>query len=122
VDRLPDSVQTELPDLKVLQPFPDGSALVTVPRYEAFKVYSSKLAERGVHFREIAGNRGEILVSALVPANWAPSPGQHVLFTQPVLTRPAEKRVALTVNVPDLHALLNRIRTDGDLLEHVYDY
>jgi hypothetical protein len=122
VDRLPDSVQTELPDVKVLKQFPDGSALITVPRYEAFKVYSSKLAERGVTFQEIAGNRGAILVSALVPAAWTPGPGQQVLFTQPVLTRPAEKRVALTVNVPDLHALLNRIRLEGDDLEHVYDY
>jgi hypothetical protein len=122
VDRLPDSVRTELPDLTVLRQWPDGSALITVPRYEAFKVYSSKLAEHGATFREIAGNRGEILVSALVPAAWTPAPGQQVLFTQPVLTRPAEKRVALTVQVHELHALLNRIRSEGDLLEHVYDY
>jgi hypothetical protein len=121
VDRLPGGIEGELRDLTVLQRLPDGSALITVPRYEAFKVYSSKLAERGATFREIAGNRGEILVSALVPAAWTPAAGQHVLFTQPVLTRPAEKRVALTVAVPDLHTLLNRIRSEGDVLEHVYD-
>jgi hypothetical protein len=122
VDRLPAGIETGLPDLAVLQRLPDGSALITVPRYEAFKVYSSALAQRGCTFREIAGNRGAILVSALVPANWSPGPGQQVLFTQPVLTRPAEKRVALTVTVPELHTLLNRIRNEGDALEHVYDY
>ena len=122
VDRLPEGIERELRELAVLQRFADGSALITVPRYEAFKVYSSTLAQHGCQFREIAGNRGDILVSALVPAAWTPAPGQHVLFTQPVLTRPAEKRVALTVTVPDLHTLLNRIRTDGDALEHVYDY
>ena len=122
IDRLPDDIAAELPDLSVLQRFPDGSALVTVPRYEAFKHYASVLAEHGASFREIAGNRSVILLSALVPAAWTPAPDERVLFTQPILTRPGQERVALVVPVGSLAARLNALRQDGDELEHVYDY
>src|SRR5262249_11608734 len=73
VDRLPAGIEAELPELKVLKPFPDGSALITVPRYDAFKLYSQALAKRGCNFQEIAGNRSVILVAALVPRTWLPA-------------------------------------------------
>jgi len=122
VDRLPEIPQQDVPDLKVLQRYPDGSALVLVPRYEAFKTYASVLAKNGAQFREIAGNRTVILVSALVPVEWQPQKDDRVLFTQPVLTRPAEKRVALVVPVASLADTLERFRTSNVNLEHVYDY
>lgn len=122
IDRLPDGLEKELPDLKVLQRLPDGAVLALVPRYEAFKVYASALARRGVQFREIAGNRDVLLVSALVPSDWQPGVNDKILFIQPVITRPAEKRVALVTTVPHLTALLNRLNVSGSQLEHVYDY
>jgi len=123
INRLPADIDGELPQFKVLESFPDGSALVTVPRYDAFKVYSIALAKRGIEFQEIAGNRSVILVSALVPREWAPGDdGAEVLFTQPILTQPSLKRVALIVSVAELANLLRRLDDSGLVIEHVYDY
>lgn len=123
IDRLPAGIETELPALKVLQHFPDSSALITLPRYDAFKIYSLALARHGCNFREIAGNRSVILVSALVPRDWGPTANEpEVLFTQPILTQPALKRVAIMVTVESLGATLNNLNNAGFQIEHVYDY
>ena len=107
----------------MLERRPDGSVLVTVPRYQAFSDYSATLARRGAAFQEIAGNRSLILVSALCAARWAPAGGDaRVLFTQPLITRPAVKRMALAVPVGSLSSLLEALREPGIALEHVYDY
>jgi hypothetical protein len=119
VDRLPD-LGKEFPDLKVLQRFPDRSALITVPRYDAFMRYASALAKRRSAFREIAGNRSVILVSVLAPRAW--QAGTEVLFTQPILTQPELKRVALVVPVASLAARLNALGASGARVEHVFDY
>ena len=122
LDRLPAGIETELRELQVLQRYPDGAVLALVPRYEAFKVVAANLAAAGVKFREIAGNRGAILVSALVPQAWQPGAGASVLFTQPVITRPGEQRVALVTTVAALADALGRFNVPGAVLEHVYDY
>ena len=101
----------------------DGKALITVPRYDAFMHYAVPLAGRGVGFSEIAGNRSIIMLSALVSSGWQPEGGgAKVLFTQPIITRPGKKRVALVVPVRSLAASLNLLRERGFQLEHVYDY
>ncbi|HKA40561.1 MAG TPA: hypothetical protein VKF40_01100 [Burkholderiales bacterium] len=123
VDRLPEGVAKDLPELKVLERRSDGSVLITVPRYQAFSDYSSALAKRGVTFQEIAGNRSLIMVSALVPRNWQPADAAtKILFTQPIITQPAIKRVALVVPVASLAAALVALGGPGMQLEHVYDY
>jgi hypothetical protein len=121
LDRRPAALEAELPEFHALRTFDDGSVLATVPRYYDFRRYASALAARGVSFREIAGNRSVILVTALVPAGWAPREGK-ALFTQPLLTRPGRMRVALVVPVASLAKSLERFRKDGDEVEHVYDY
>jgi hypothetical protein len=121
LDALPGGVEPELTALRVLDRRPDGAVLATVPRYEAFKRYAATLARQGASFREIAGNRSVILVSLIVPAAWTPA-GDRVLFTQPLLTDPARKRVALVVPVAALSRDLLRFEQEGDELEHVYDY
>jgi hypothetical protein len=121
LDRLPGGLEGELPELRVLQTFPDGSVLATIPRYYDFRRYATTLAAHGASFREIAGNRTVILVTALVPAGWEAGQGT-VLFTQPLLTEPARKRVALVVPVASLAAVLEGFRAGGHELEHVYDY
>jgi hypothetical protein len=123
VDRLPEGARAVLPELAVLARLPDGSALVTVPRYAAFKHHAGVLAAHGATFREIAGNRGGILVSALVAAGWTPpSADTAVVFTQPILTVPARQRSVLLVPVRALAPLLNELRQRGHEVEHVYDY
>jgi hypothetical protein len=120
IDRVPAGLEKEFPDFKVLQPLEAGGALALVPRYEAFTRYSTGLAARGVQFREIAGNRSVILVTALVPEAWPTD--TKILFVQPILTRPGTKRVALVVPVEALAGTLTRFAKDGARIEHVHDY
>jgi hypothetical protein len=123
LDRLPEGIEAELPRLRVLERFPDGGALVTLPRYDDFKDHAAAVARHGVTFVEIAGNRGPILVTALVPSGWTPPvAGASLLFTQPILTRPGRQRVAVTLPVGALADLLRVLEREGHTLEHVYDY
>lgn len=123
LDRLPEGIATELPELKLVKRFAGGEVLVTLPRYHAFTHYASVLAVRGVQFLEIAGNNSVILVSALAPPS-APQTvkGTKVLFAQPVLTQPGVTRVAFVVPVSALAATLNTLGVAGIVIEHVYDY
>lgn len=122
VEPLPPGIETEIPQLKLLNVLPNGAALVQLPRYEAFTRCAAALAEHGVRFNEIAGNRGPILVSALVPSAWAPAAEQRLLFSQPILTQPHRKRAAIVTPVASLAELLRTLRREGHELEHVYDY
>ena len=116
VDRLPDGIEAELPRLAVLERLADGSALVTVPRYDDFKDHAAALAARGANFVEIAGNRSVILLSALVPSGWrSPVADTRPLFTQPLLTQPGRERVVLVVPVAHLADALRALAEDGEL-------
>ncbi len=123
VDALPPESERELPSLRVLARYDDGSALIHVPRYQAFQDHALALSRRRVTLREVAGNRGDVLVSALVPRGFRPSGGAGTpLFAQPVLTQPALERLVLTVPVSSLHVVLPELATAPCQLEHVYDY
>ena len=122
LDRLPEGIRTALPELRVLKPLPGGAVLVTVPRYDAFMRYAGALAQRGASFVEIAGNRSTILVSAIVPKGGRAPADARVLFTQPILTQPGHARFALEVPVAALAPLLDRLRSDGIVPEHVFDF
>lgn len=123
LDHWPAGLSAKLPELKLLKQQPDGTALVTVPRYQAFTAYSQQLAQNGIRFIDIAGNQSLILLSALVPASAVPNvPDAKVLFTQPVLTEPARQRVAWMMPVAALSAVLNDLAQRRFEVEHVYDY
>ena len=123
VSALPPGLETEIADLKVLDRLPDGSVLTTLPRYEAFKDRAALLANRGVRFVEIAGNRGVILVSALGPHDFRPDPKLGtLLFAQPILTVPGRRRIVLEVKVDGLDTALRELGTPPLQVEHVYDY
>jgi len=111
-----------LPELKILQALPDGRALVTVPRYEAFTAYAQALAARGQHFEEIAGNSSFILVSLHARSDWKPPAETPALFTQPILTQAGRQRVVLMVPVSNLAAQLRQWPAAGLQVEHVFDY
>ena len=123
LDHLPDSVPERFPDLIVLRELSDGSVLVTIPRYDAFKDHAAGLARQGVSFLEIAGNRTAILVSLIVPAEWSPDATYYdTMLTQTVLTRPTTKRIVIEVPVEALHRVLTDFDDPRFTLEHVYDY
>ena len=113
----------KLPDLKIIQSLPDGAALVSLPRYEAFMTYAQALANRGGDFSEIAGNRSIILVSLIGASDWRPKDGvDKLLFEQPILTQPGRKRIVATALVPQLGASLREWAKAGVQVEHIFDY
>lgn len=123
LDRLPLLSRPEVPELNVLDRRPDGSVLVTVPRYQPFTHYATALAREGATFLEIAGNRGEIVVSALVPTGWTPGRSDYrIVLTQPILTQPGTQRVVLAVPVASLSNALNELTAPPARIEHIYDY
>lgn len=111
------------PDVKVAKQIDAGTAILVLPRYEAFTQIVPRLTAQGVRFVEIAGNH-EILVTAFAPRDWQGTlaAGQP-LFALPILTEPARERLAITVPVAELHTLLAALTSGGELqLEHIYDY
>jgi hypothetical protein len=101
---------------------PEGTVAATIPRYEGFTTYSRWLAAQGVDFVEIAGNRGEVVVSLLVPPAWRPDDRTRTLFVQPVLTRPGTQRMVLATPITNLGALLRQAGRSDVPIEHVYDF
>lgn len=111
-----------LPELKLLRALPDGAALVTIPRYEAFMTYAQALAVQGVNFSEIAGNDSFILVSVLAPGAWKPESPAAPLLVQPILTQPGTQRVVLTLPVSHLAEAMRQWKAAKLQVEHVFDY
>jgi hypothetical protein len=112
-----------LPELRILERFAGGGALITVPRYESFTTYAKSLAGKGIDFSEIAGNRSVILVSLIGPDGWRPVEGvEKQLFEQPILTEPGRKRIVSTVKVERLAAALREWAAAEVQVEHLFDY
>lgn len=97
--------------------------LVALPRYEPFTATVQALAAAGVRFVEIAGNDA-LLVTIVAPAAWRDAEHRGAeLVEWPLLTDRARKRVALTVAVPQLHAVLPSLAAEpGVTIDHLYDF
>lgn len=118
LDRLPEKLPD---DVTVLEQFPDGAVLAQLPRYQAFTPAALALARSGVNFVEIAGNRGAILTTAIVPQQ-RELEDLDILFEQPIMTEPGRKRVALVTDVERLSDVLRRLDAAQLSVEHIYDY
>ncbi len=100
----------------------ERSELLKLPRYEPFTRALSSLAEKGVHFVEIAGN-DRILVTLIAPEAWHDSQNRGALLVEwPILTRPAMKRVAMTLDVARLDEVLPSFGAEQVAIDHVYDF
>lgn len=119
IDRLP---SRNVAGLTLLKQYGDGSALVTIPRYEAFMTASMDLARQGVQFREIAGNRGPILLTVIEHGNAPAALHDYALLRQPIITEPGKERLLVTVPVSALSTTLNSLRASHVQVEHVFDY
>ena len=118
VEGLPDGALP--PGVERVEALPDGKVLLLLPRYTAFIAPARQLASQGARFVEIAGNRGAILVSLLLPSSErAEVAGLPLVLTQPILTEPPQQRFAVAVPVDRLSDLL---RAFPRAVEHVYDY
>jgi len=123
VDHLPAGIQNRMKDLEVLKSLPDGSAIISLPRYAPFSTDAGALALEGVGFKEIAGNTSAILVTALAPKSYdAKSEHFKVIFTQPIPTRPGINRIALATPVNQLDKTLRQLLEQKIEIEHIYDF
>jgi hypothetical protein len=120
---LVDSVLQNDLGFKIVKTYPDGSALISLPRYDKFKEAIGALAKNGFSFREIAGNNSAILLTVLVPSssNLAIDYTQ-IVFTQPLPADPTLKRIAFAVPVNNLNKLLLELDRNEVEMEHVFDF
>ncbi|MFT5454064.1 MAG: FAD/FMN-containing dehydrogenase [Myxococcota bacterium] len=106
----------------VVESLSEGEWLVSLPRYEPFTEAVPALAEAGVVFREIAGNR-RVALTVIARDDWDRA---HLwgtpIRTWPLLTEPGSSRVALDVPVAQLHTTLSALAAEPVTLDHVYDY
>jgi len=109
-------------DVALLNRMDDGGALVTLPRYDAFKDSASALALAGAEFQEIAGNRGVIVTSLITDTELNLAVPHQVLLERRIITEPPKRRVVVQTRVADLAELLRTVHDHGVVLEHVYDY
>jgi len=109
--------------IKIEQSPAQGYRLASLPRYQAFTDASLLLAGKGFEFFEVAGNRGPILISVIAPSQWRPrSSGFDILFSQPIITVPSQKRVVLMTPISNLAQTLREFVTANLNVEHVYDF
>ena len=120
---LVDSILPNNLSLDIIKKYDDGSALLSLPRYDQFNPAICELAKNGFSFREIAGNNSAILLTVLV------SSGTELLYenAQPVFKQPitsdiATQRIAIAVPVKDLNKLLVKLDRDKIKIEHIFDY
>jgi hypothetical protein len=122
IENAPEKIFVENPRIRKVRAAGPGAYIVIIPRYQEFTTVAEWLADRDIHFVEIAGN-DEILVSAIAPRNWGYNltAGAEAFSTE-LATDPGSNRVAITTPVSDLHRVLNELRNRGIKVEHVYDY
>lgn len=119
------SFDTPIHKTAVIAHWPDEEKieLLQLPRYQPFTDAIVELAEQNVVLREIAGNDGRIAISLLGIQTWDPiTAGSTLILQQPVITQPGVFRHIIEVEVEELIFALKRIKTDGLIVEHIYDY
>ena len=122
LDRAPAPLPRNLLELRRLDSSSEA-VLVSVPRYRAFMAYAQALAEQGLAFREIAGNRGPIVASVIERSDAAPPRAPlRAIFVQPILTQPGWERRVIALPVAELAPQLRRWRAADVQIEHLYDY
>ncbi len=122
IENAREEIFTENPRIRKVKDAGPGAYIVIIPRYQEFMTVAEWLADRDIHFVEIAGN-DEILVSAIAPRGWIYNltAGEEAFSTE-LATDPGSNRVAISTPVSDLHRVLNELRNRGIKVEHVYDY
>jgi hypothetical protein len=109
--------------ITLLNQFKNGSQLLSLPRYDAFKDAALSLAQNGVVFYEISGNNSEILLSYITKENWKYNlKSGTLLLTNKIITTPWLKRIIIKTPIASLHEVLLGLKKEGAVLEHIYDY
>jgi len=98
------------------------SYVVMLPRHDPFTPILLGLVKQGVQIRELAGN-DEVLLTAMAPSalDVQLATGE-ILLKEPLLTNPGATRIAVSVPVTALRAVVTGLTGRGITIERVYDY
>ncbi|MDX1958852.1 MAG: hypothetical protein SFU98_09775 [Leptospiraceae bacterium] len=120
VDRIPSKLKN---NIKVLKEGDEYSILL-LPRYADFNPAAISLAKQNIEIKEIAGNKGAILLTILAPEeyNFEESKKFQSIFVQHILTDFTKKRIAIVCLVTNLPELLRKLSEEKIFVEHIYDY
>ena len=124
IENAPETLFHEFPRVKRVKDVSSQAYVAIIPRYQEFTDLAVKLANRDVHFVQIAGN-DEIMLTVVAPRTWnydLPANEASLLFTENFLTQPQVKRSALECSVRSLHSVLTQLAGRGVKIEHIYDY
>jgi hypothetical protein len=110
------------PEVALVSQPKEDEALLSLPRYQDFMAPAMALAICGADFKEIAGNRGVILLSTLGPLGQAQPSDTEVMIRQPIITQPGKEREVLVIPVVKLASVLRGLSAQGLTLEHIFDY
>jgi hypothetical protein len=111
-----------IPGITLEQSLGEGEVLVAMQRYEPFTAAVQAVVAAGGELVEVAGGH-TIVVQLRVPAAWSEaSLWGDVVFSWPVLTDPAHRRVVVEVPVRRLHEVLPALAGEPVTIEHIYDY
>jgi hypothetical protein len=122
IDHASEEIFAQNPRIRKVKQVGSGAYIAVIPRYQEFTTVAGWLADRDVHFVEIAGN-DEILVTAIAPRDWAYNlTAGEVAFSTLLATAPESRRVAISTPVSGLHRVMNELKNRGIKIEHVYDY
>ncbi len=110
------------PDVSILDQLGDRSSLLSLPRYEPFSRAVQNLIAHEARLVEVAGNE-QILMTVIAPKDWRDQLHRgRTVCEWTILTEPDRKRVALLVQVGQLHETLPRLEKEGVILDHLYDF
>lgn len=110
------------PAITVLDRLGERSYLVSLPRYEPFKQAVQTLIRHDARLVEIAGNE-QILITVIAPTDWHDEYHRGKTVCEwTILTQPTKKRVALLVQVGQLHEILPALEREEIFVDHLYDF
>ena len=120
VDRLPTDAFADA-RIRLTTTLADGSALVSIKRYEPFTAVVSTLTAQGARFRDVAGNRRMVITAIGSSAPAFDSEDARVLFAIEQLTS-RNQRFVIEARVDAIGGVLDAVTRAGLTLEHLYDY
>lgn len=109
--------------IEVIEILTDGTGILRVPRYTAFKSAAERIADQSSSFIEIAGNKSAIMVTVIAPRNTRIyNRKTRTLFTQTISNDSSLKRIALVTPVKHLSEILRYFKQRDLKVEHIFDY
>ena len=109
---------------KLVAPLDRGYALLSVPRYDAFRDALLSLSDQSqtVRLAEVSGT-DVVTVSGTAPAGWRTPARTSTVVAYPQPDDPSRTRILMQVSARDLLDVLHHVRADQQFrVEHIYDY